>query len=223
MNSNVFFVQIISKSNFRAEINEKLCGIPLAPHSKFRSGIIAGKGVVVVMPPLSVREDGGKEVVPGVDFIIVWSFPDEMSHRIDAPGRMERENVFQKASHEKASPEVVPEILGHKCRQKEAAKEGQLHVMSVLEHDYGILFEPAVIELLAGGGDFRELLEQEPSDVGEEESAARVMWIRNALRVFVVHHVVATPVEDAPLVRNAHAERQEHLQCVGCFVRSMSP
>uniref|UniRef100_A0A182TF98 Uncharacterized protein n=1 Tax=Anopheles melas TaxID=34690 RepID=A0A182TF98_9DIPT len=92
-----------------------------------------------------------------------------------------------------------------------------------LEAQHRVSFQVGNVQLLALGNDFRMLAAQQPADVREEKATGRIMRIRIRFRVFVVHPVVAGPVQRTVLERDRVKHGQDDAQGQLRLVRPMGP
>ena len=68
-----------------------------------------------------------------------------------------------------------------------------------LEHDDGVSLEVTEIKALALLDEGRVLPAEEPSNMGKEKTAFRIVRIRIRFRIFVMDAVISTPFMDAIL------------------------
>jgi len=101
------------------------------------------------------------------------------------------------------------------------------HLLS-LEPDNRVIKQVSEIQFPPLLYDIPVLPHKQPANVGEEEAAAGVVWVRICLRVLVVHTVVSAPLIDVVLHRK-HGDKgwallqQYHLQLLPHTVTPTSP
>lgn len=108
--------------------------------------------------------------------------------RVDEPCDVQGENVTENTGQEERRFErFAEEEPRHHCRNHDAYQKHQTEIIIVLEHDVGIGFQVAHVDLNAELLHVRVFFAQQPAHVREEEAASRVVWISVGIAKFMVN------------------------------------
>merc|ERR1719491_1739507 len=93
-------------------------------------------------------------------------------------------------------------MRGNLSREEETHVERKPRVQPLLEHDKTIIFQITEIHFSSDFYNIGMLLDEQPSNVSEEETSRGIVRVRIGFRKFVVYTVVSRPMINASLIRN---------------------
>lgn len=146
-----------------------------------------------------------------------------MCSRVDQPGSVKGKCITEEIQEHRVREGLAKEVHRDNSGHNEAHKRHESKVVLLLESEDRISIKIAHVNIVSFLLDVRMLAYQQPTNMSEEESTSSIVWVSICLRVFVVHTMVSSPINNCILESQCVAESQEKSQRPFCFVGLMCP
>uniref|UniRef100_A0A182IQ21 Uncharacterized protein n=1 Tax=Anopheles atroparvus TaxID=41427 RepID=A0A182IQ21_ANOAO len=156
--------------------------------------VVPREHMVIVVPAFAQSRDRHRKVLDRANALVVRPVAKHVRHAVHEEGNVERRGKAEREAHpERDGQLLAPVVPRHQDGQTDDEQREEGNVIAPLRHHDRIGLQVAHVDDFALGHHLRVGRQEHPADVGEEESALRVVRIGIGLRVLMVDAVIVSP------------------------------